>query len=156
MYKFIATLCLILLTLTGNAQDTTVYRWVDNNNIVHFSHEHPTDKDYAQINVQVAYTPARPEAENSAFVDQWLAERAAEKAAASAQQQARQRAELISQNCRAAQLNLKMLGGFERILFNAPDGSSRLLSPEEKQAQLLLNQKNVEIYCDDDESSSKR
>ena len=150
MYKFIPTLCLILLPLTGSAQDTTVYRWVDGNNIVHFSHEHPTDKDYAQINVQVAYAPVLPEGEDSSFVDQWLAERAAEKAADSELQKARKTAELIEQNCRAAQVNLKMLDGFERILFKEPDGSSRLLSPEEKQEQLMLNQKHVEIYCDED------
>ncbi|WP_448552000.1 DUF4124 domain-containing protein [Thalassotalea montiporae] len=153
MYKLIPTLCLLLFTMSGNAQDTTVYRWVDKDNIVHFSHQHPNDKDFAKVDVRVAYAPVVPDGEKNSFVDDWLAERQAQKEAKNELERARQASELIEKNCQAAQVNLKLLGGFERILLKEPDGSSRLLTPEEKQEQRMLNKQHVEIYCDDNDNS---
>ncbi|MFD2168109.1 DUF4124 domain-containing protein [Thalassotalea euphylliae] len=149
MRKTLLTLSLLSFSAPLLAQSSTIYRWVDENNIVHFSHEHPDDKDYAVVDVQVSYAPIEPEEASEA--EKFFAERQAQQEVADKASQIEKNAALIKQNCEAAKINLKILSGFERILYTDPDGNKRLLSNDEKQEQLALSKKHAEVYCESEE-----
>lgn len=133
MRKFLSTLLLLASAQNVLAQDATIYRWVDSNNVVHFSHEHPTDKDYAQIDVMVSYKPTPKATEES--------KQEAEQQVATDTEQA------FTSNCKLAKDNLKALNENERIMMKDADGNARLLSDEEKKMQVEINTKQAEVYC---------
>ena len=147
MYKFIPIVCLLCFSSPINAKKTKVYRWVDKNNVVHFSHLHPTDTDFAQVDINFAYSANLPKETGTTFVDEWLAERKAAQEAKDELKRIEQAKEITKQNCQAAQMNLTALSGVERILIKNPDGSSRILTVEEKQEQRKINKQHVEQYC---------
>ena len=144
MQKSLFIIALAAITFTVAAQETSIYRWVDSNNVVHYSHEHPNDRDYARVNVQVSYEPTDDLAVKT-DENNLKTEEAKDKQAKI--DLSKQSAEVIKQNCESAKVNLKILSGFEKILYKDPDGESRLLSPEEKQEQLALSQQYEEVYC---------
>jgi len=126
------------------AQDATIYRWVDNNNVVHFSHEHPKDKDYAQIDVKVSY--ASSQKGNNADK-----ENAADKLALSPDTSdlSSKSAEAVKKNCLTAQENLKTLQQFDNVHIQDLEGNQRLLTKEEKEEQITLSEKYVSVFCED-------
>ena len=150
MKKTLLTIACAASSFLAQAQDTTIYRWVDSNNVVHYSHEHPNDRDYARVNVKVSYEPTDDLVEKST-IDELQTKEETEVGKDKAQLDiSKQSAEVIKQNCESAKVNLKILSGFEKILYKDPDGESRLLSPEEKKEQLALSEKYAEVYCNSD------
>lgn len=146
-YQSVAA-ALVIFCSNVSAKDTMVYRWVDNNNVVHYSHEHPADKDYSEVNIQVAYSApiiaSKPSTENADYNT------------STNQQPASQLSpEEITKNCESAQVNLKVLNSFERITVEDEDGEARLLSDEEKQEQVELSNKYVDVYCESAQRLSK-
>lgn len=134
---------LLLHCTSVAASNTVVYRWVDDNNVVHYSHEHPANKDFAEVKVHVAYSPppkadiveeATPEdTENDDSIDI-----------------SKLSAEVITQNCESAKVNLNILNSFERILIKEADGTDRALSEDEILEQVALSNKYVDVYCGED------
>jgi len=140
MFYQSVTAALVLFCSNVIAKDTIVYRWVDNNKVVHYSHEHPADKDYSEVNIQVAYSAPIIEPVSSTEND--------EDNTNNNQQPASQLSpEEITKNCESAQVNLKVLNSFERITVEDENGEARLLSDEEKQEQIELSNKHIDVYC---------
>lgn len=132
----------LLLHCTGvAANNTVVYRWVDDNNVVHYSHEHPANKDFAEVKVHVAYSPPPPKAD--------IAEEAVPEETDNDDSIdiSKMSAEVITQNCESAKVNLNILNSFERILIKEADGTDRALSDEEILEQVELSNKYVDVYC---------
>lgn len=123
------------------AQDTVVYRWVDSNNVVHYSHEHPNNVDFAEVKVQVAYSP--PPTKKSADT----VEEATKDDKADLSQMSE---ESIKKNCEAAKMNLDILDAFENVMIQNEKGEEQALTAEEKEKQLELSKKYVGIYCADE------
>ncbi len=127
---------LLLNCSASIAQNSVVYRWVDKNNVVHFSHEHPADIDFAEVKVHVAYTPPpltkneKPTTEQEKSVDI-----------------SHMSDEAIKKNCEAAKTNLSTLNSFENILVKDADGNDKTLTDEEKLIQIEQSKKYVGIYC---------
>ncbi|WP_286266505.1 DUF4124 domain-containing protein [Thalassotalea atypica] len=133
--KILAVIALLSCT-TLFAQEKAVYRWVDNNNIVHFSHEHPADKDYAEVKVQVSYQPpvSNPNDTNTSTEQE-------------IDSKSQLNADAMKQNCETSKTNLSVLDSFARIVIKNEKGEDQLLTDEEKKAQIELNKKQVELYC---------
>lgn len=145
-YQSVAA-ALVIFCSNVIAKDTIVYRWVDNNNVVHYSHEHPADKDYSEVNIQVAYSAPIIKSEPSTEND--------EDNANDKQPTSQLSPEEITKNCESAQVNLKVLNSFERITIEDESGETRLLSNEEKQEQVELSKKYVDVYCESAQRLSK-
>lgn len=143
------SLLLVLLPLTATAQDARVYRWVDSNNVVHFSFEHPSDKDYAEVDVKVSYKPV-PKSNDSNTASSPAPLNTNNEIETQTEQlssEIEMNKELMAKNCEAAKVNIKVLGGYEKVLLKQEDGTERLLTPEEKQAQLELSQQQLKDFC---------
>lgn len=138
-------LLLILSSTTLYAQDISVYRWVDENNVVHFSHDHPTDKDFSEVDIRVSY--ANSDKSNKNGMDSIIAERNKQKENQENLAVAKENEELFKKNCESAQVNLKILSGFIRVVYTDENGQERIMTDEERASQLELSKKYEEIYC---------
>ncbi len=151
--EFTYSLLAISIAIVGNlysptvtAKDIAIYRWVDKNNVVHFSQNLPKDDNYTQLTTVSSFKAL------SKKERQTLKERdAAEKILAEEKEQLVANEETFKRNCQAAKDNIKMLSSFSEVLITEEnsDGTTtnRVLSDQEKQEQLALSKKHMELYC---------
>ncbi len=144
----------LLLSSSALTQEIAIYRWVDKNNVVHFSQNQPSHENYSQLSVFSEYKATSRE-DRLALAQQALANKkieqnlaAIEKAEALKKEQELKNIETYKKNCKAAKLNIKMLNSFDKVLYTDPDGVSRVLSDKEKKEQLALSRKHIDIYCE--------
>ncbi|OUR62601.1 hypothetical protein A9Q74_03995 [Colwellia sp. 39_35_sub15_T18] len=142
----------VFLSTNVIAQKIAIYRWVDENNIVHFSQNQPMGDNYSQLTTVSSYNPNSKKiiaessnAENSAKAEE---HELAVKLEEEQQKTIAKNKDIYAKNCNAAQLNIKMLNSFNRILYTDTDGESKVLSTEEKQEKLDTSKKHIDLYCE--------
>jgi hypothetical protein len=127
-----------LFTFQALSSELTVYRWVDKNNVVHFSQYQPVGDDYTEfiISNQSKITsradqtkalsekenPEDPESDISPTID-------------------------ATKKCKEARENVSMLTAFDKVQYTDEDGIKQVLTGKEKQQQLEINEKRTEVYC---------
>ena len=129
------------------AQDISIYRWVDENGVVHFSQHQPQDGNYSQLTTFSSYKAkedAKSKQTSLPSVDDELSEHEKEVAQVTAKNK-----EIMKKNCEAAQLNEKMLSSFDKVMVADSDGKNRALTDKEKKAQLELTKKQIETFCEE-------
>jgi len=132
------------------AKEIAIYRWVDKDNVVHFSQNLPQGEEYRELSTISSYK-ALSKAERKALAEQ---EKSEQEGAAIEKKQdditAKNKA-TFEKNCKAARLNIKMLNSLDDIHINVEedDGSvgSRPMTVAEKADQLTLSKKHEELYC---------
>jgi len=133
---------ILLMATSVLASDGTIYKWVDDKGIVHFSNSHPANKNATEVDIQVAY---------SASVDDVKETASSTKTEDAADQEsselAEKNAKMFADNCRSAQANKKILTGFKKILIQDENGNDKLLTGDDVTAQLELTDKHIDIYC---------
>jgi hypothetical protein len=132
-----------MFSTLATAKDIAIYRWIDENNIVHFSQHQPYDNNYSQLTTFASYkAKQRPDNKQLPSVDEQLTQY--EKDQAEIKEKNRVIAE---QNCKAAKLNIKMLNSFNKVMTLDSDGKNRVLTEKEKEAQVILSNKHINLYC---------
>ncbi len=132
--KFLFLISLFVSPLTL-AADVTVYRWVDENGVLHYSQHHPLENDYSEIKIETKYSPLQAPLKNGT------------KTNADEDELALELAQTSNIKCKNAQTNLRTLTDFDKIEMTDTNGKSRILSEMEKLKRLRLSEKEVEIYC---------
>ncbi|WNC73359.1 DUF4124 domain-containing protein [Thalassotalea psychrophila] len=124
-----------LLTTLVQAKNVTVYRWVDENNVVHYGQHEPLEDDFSEITVETTYSPVQaPLKENvSAEAKQKLLNS--------------QVARASNIKCKNAEANLRTLNDFAKIEVTEENGKSRLLTDVERIQRISQSEKEVEAYC---------
>ena len=141
--------CLGLFFYLGHcsASELTVYRWVDKNNVVHFSQHQPLGDEYTQFLVsnQSKIISRADDIGSSAISD---------KSKSSNKDEAEIPSTInLSEKCKEAKDNISMLMAFDKVQYTNEEGITQLLNEQEKQLQLEINKKRTEVYCaslDDD------
>lgn len=132
------------------AKDIAIYRWIDENNVVHFSQHQPQNSNYSQLTTFSSYRARKKESTEqlkSPSVDEQLAKYEQDKAEVLAKNK-----DIVDKNCKAAQFNEKMLNSFDDVMVTDSDGKNKALSEKEKKAQLALSKKHINIYCEQNKS----
>ena len=127
------------------AKDIAIYRWVDDNNVVHFSQNQPKNHNYSQLTTVSSYRAKEnklPKSTKIPSVDDQLSKYEKNKAEVLAKN-----AEIAEKNCKAAQLNEKTLNSFDSVMFTDSKGKNRALSDKEKRGQLALSKEHIDMYC---------
>lgn len=143
---FILVSVAVIFSTNTIAQDVAIYRWVDENNVVHFSQHQPKDDNYSQLTTVASYrakstlSPKTSEATSS--VDEQITKYEKEQAEINAKNE-----KIVESNCKAAKLNLQMLNSFNQVMTTDSEGKNRALTDKEKKAQVELSKKHVELYC---------
>ncbi|MGB1261542.1 MAG: hypothetical protein ACPG52_01425 [Cognaticolwellia sp.] len=140
---YIKTLSLLFVSLVSfnvsAAEKLTVYRWIDKENVVHFSQNQPTHDNYTEISmsnnknaVAMDNKASSEDSENSDFANSGV-ENSADDA--------------TKDKCTNARNNLETLEEFTKIQYKDENGKLQILSDLEKKQQLEMNKKQVEVYC---------
>jgi hypothetical protein len=138
----------VMFSTNVMAKEIAIYRWVDENNVVHFSQHQPQNSNYSQLTTFASYQAkqksanTQPESTQSPSVDEQLAKHEKEQA-----EIAEKNRVITEKNCKAAKLNIKMLNSFSKVTILGTDGENRVLSNKEKKAQMELSNKHVDLYC---------
>lgn len=140
---FIAIWFAAMLSTNAMAKDIAIYRWVDENNVVHFSQHQPHDTNYSQLSTFATYK-AKQQSEKKQLpsVDEQLTQNKNKQAEIEEKNKV-----IAEKNCQAAQLNIKMLNSYTKVTTVDPDGKNRVLTDKEKKAQTVLSNKHVDLYC---------
>ncbi|MDX2368243.1 MAG: DUF4124 domain-containing protein [Colwellia sp.] len=145
---FVAICSAIMFSTSAIAKDIAIFRWVDENNVVHFSQHQPKDKNYSQLTTFASYKAKKKSesggSENKKLpsVDEQISKHEKKQA------EILEKNKLIAEkNCKAAQLNIKMLNSFSKMTMLDSDGKNRVLTDKEKKAQVTLSNKHVDLYC---------
>ncbi|PHR80549.1 MAG: DUF4124 domain-containing protein [Colwellia sp.] len=148
----IVAICFAVIFSTSTiAKDIAIYRWVDENSVVHFSQHQPQNTNYSELTTFASYK-AKQQSKNikSPSVDKQLTQQQYEKK----QTEILAKNKVIAEkNCTAAQLNLKTLNSFSKITILDSDGISRVLTDKEKKTQITQNNKHVDLYCQTNKQS---
>ena len=132
---FVAIWSVVMFSTNAIAKDIAIYRWVDENDVVHFSQHQPQNNNYSQLTTFTSYK-VKQRAENKQIpsIDVQLT------------QYEKQQAEILEKNkviaeknCKAAQLNIKMLNSFSKVTIVDPNGKNRVLTDKEEKAQVTLS-----------------
>jgi len=140
------TLCLaVVFSASTRAKEVPVYRWIDENNVVHFSQHQPKNSEYDKLTTISTYKvqePSLPVPDELPPVDKPLSAIESERDEIIAKNKA-----IIEKNCEASKLNEKILSSTDRITSQGPDGKNFVLTEKEKKEKVALNRKNIELYC---------
>lgn len=137
--------CTIVFSANILAQETIIYRWLDENNVVHYSQQQPQNVNYTELTTASAFQAKEKlplENINKPSVDDQISKYEKEKAEVLAKN-----AEIAKKNCKAAQLNRQMLNSFDNVMMADADGKEKVMSDKEKKEQLAINKKHISMYC---------
>lgn len=148
----------ILVTILGfscvslfcAAEQIDIYRWIDKDNIVHFSQNLPAAGSYTNLSTVSSYYALskddRKKLKQEESDEQKINERLQENRNITNKNKT-----TFKQNCIAAKQNIKMLTSFDEVLITeVKEGGKkvdRVLNEKEKQQKLELSNKHVELYC---------
>lgn len=114
------------------AENLTVYRWVDKNNVVHFSQHQPSHNNYTEMSLA---NVSKPKNYKSLPTKETEPETPAT-------------ASVTDDKCEEAKTNLKTLKAYDNIQYTDANGKAQVLDEKAKALQLLFNEKQLEIYCE--------
>jgi len=140
MYYRLLGFILTIATITSFAAEITVYRWVDENNVVHFSQHQPEHDNYTEVTMVEAMR-SKSTLTNPASTQQ-----------ASTEDESQvtkpfEESDINNERCIAAKQNIETLNSFKVIQYTNAQGETKILTDQQKKDQLALSNKQVEIYC---------
>jgi hypothetical protein len=141
----VALWSVIVFSTNVIAKDIAVYRWVDENNVVHFSQHQPRKDNYSDLTTVSSYRAREKSLPKNTSVDDKMTKYERDKVDVLAKNK-----QIAEKNCQAAQLNEKTLNAFDSVMFTDSEGKSRALSDKEKMAQLALSKEHIKLYCLDE------
>lgn len=135
---------LAFVFMLGNvsAEDNVIYRWVDKNNVVHFTQHQPDHDNYTTIKMANSGNRSSSPAE--------ALPKANENTTAKVPNKAEEKSTIEStmeKRCQEAKTNVRTLNAFESVQFIDAEGNAKVLTEKEKNEQLKLSEKQVEVYC---------
>ena len=144
-FKTLALFSTIFMYFDVTAADQlTVYRWIDKDNVVHFSQHQPKDGDFIEISMAVNQkSSAIIDKENTAKLPQ------ADISDNANEVEPKEDSE-IKDKCNSARENLATLQNFDKIKYKDEKGNIKVLGDIEKEQQLTMNKKQAEVFCTDD------
>jgi hypothetical protein len=131
---------LLIAAMNTSADNVTIYRWVDKDNIVHFSQHQPeyghfTEMNVANVSPEKSTLPIEPppldvikDSDDLKSADELFISE-------------------MNDKCQEAHTNVKTLESFDNIQTTDIDGKKSILSLQQKEQQLKMNLKRVEVYC---------
>jgi len=141
---FTLFLITIIFSISTIANDITVYRWLDDNNVMHFSQHQPQEGKFSQLTTIASYKAKQQSLTNKTTYSVDNKEEEAQKVQTDTMAKNK---EIFANNCKAAQFNIKMLNSLNQILITDANGNNHTLTDEEKKDKLESSQKQVKTFC---------
>lgn len=126
----------------------SVYKWTDENGVIHFGDQKPSNQRSENVDIRVA-APTSGKKQNQSpeeQVDKLNNANEQKSASQKASREAEARKKQMEANCKIAQDNLKTLNTYSRISIEE-NGKKRYLSPEEINTKRSEYQNIIEDTC---------
>lgn len=136
MDKIFSILIASFISSQALAQDVTVFRWVDENGVIHYTQQHPIDDDYAEIKIDTHYSPVQAPLKNGIKPTK-----------DDTDETSTQIVHASVAKCSNAKANLRTLTDFDKIEITDASGKSRILTDTEKLDRVRSVEKDIETYC---------
>lgn len=142
------------VSMSAVAKDIPIYRWVDKDNVVHYSQNLPDTDNYTQLST-VSSFKLLPKEEKSTEKKSTVTQTQvpSENQESLQDRQFAKNKATFDKNCKAAKMNIRMLTTVEDVMISEETSSgeitNRALTEKEKKEKIKLSNKHVEIYCDD-------
>lgn len=134
----------LLFSISFNVlANVTIYRWVDENNVVHFSQNQPSTDNYTELKMDNTQPSNTEKKKSSTSNTDNLLVNSDKKEDDISKSQINNTAE----KCDEAKKNLVTLTDFNRVRFVNSDGETQILNEEEQKEQILINKELVNLYC---------
>ena len=151
MHKLIASV-LIVAALAGlsplpdaMAQQETIYKWVDEEGVVHYTARPPEDVEYEIVGLQ---TRERGESETSAGETEETTDESEGIPPAQPEMAASEPdPELVAARCKQARSNVENLTQRANVLVRGEDGEQRQITDEERERMLEEARAFIEEWC---------
>jgi len=148
MDRKILTLTLLMAVAPGAAMSASVYKWTDENGVIHFGDQQPNGKQAEIVSVRAGTAKPTdssrqsPQERLNSLEEQQAEKQEQEKAAQASEAQRKQRAK----NCEAAKKNLDIIRNKSRI--RVDDGEEqRYLTPEEIEQYKVKYEEAISEFC---------
>ena len=125
------------------AEQITIYRWIDKEDVVHFSQNQPPHDDYIEISMAKNQKSAATIEKDMSS----LSSQSTDKSFVTAQENSDAIDNINQDKCITARDNFSTLQNFDKIQYKDETGNVKVLGALEKQQQLAMNEKQVEVYC---------
>ncbi len=148
MDRRILMLALAMAVAPGAAMSASVYKWTDENGVIHFGDHQPNGKKAEKVSVRAGTAQpldsARPSPQErlSSLEEKKAEKQEKENEAAASEAQRKQRAK----NCEAAKKNLDIIRTKSRIRIDE-DGEQRYLTPEEIEQYKAKYEEAISEFC---------
>ncbi|XPF96062.1 DUF4124 domain-containing protein [Colwellia sp. RE-S-Sl-9] len=147
--KCLSKVLLLAFSFNVIADDVVIYRWVDENNVAHFSQNQPKTGDFTEIVMAKSNIPniknnTSPSESNVASLEKDKKE----------EQTSKNKLLDTAGKCEEAKNNLATLTDFSRVRFVDANGETQILDEEKQAEQIAINKKRIEVYCTN--SSNKK
>ncbi|MDO6427809.1 DUF4124 domain-containing protein [Thalassotalea sp. 1_MG-2023] len=139
MKLLVLTISTMLSSTLSYADNVTVYRWVDKNNVVHFSQHQPEHNNYTELSLA-----AIPKSVSTPKVSDTTVQKPKTKTTSNTKAIENETID----KCTEAKANVHTLQSYDNIQYTDGNGELKVLSATEKSQQLAINEKQVEVYCD--------
>ncbi|MGM0571653.1 DUF4124 domain-containing protein [Marinobacter sp.] len=152
--RLILMAAIVLLTPAMGLADSSVYRWTDENGVVHFGDREPAGGSADRVSVKTGTSSRNSDRKSFQEQVEALDERKAERDRReneSAVEEARRKQR--DARCDTARANLQAINSNARIRVADADGEQRYLTPEEIQEKRAEFETIVEESCDDNPES---
>lgn len=147
--KCLSTVLLLTFSFNVIADDVVIYRWVDENNVAHFSQNQPATGDFTEIVMAKSNIPNIKNNTSSSESDVASLEKDKKE-----EKTSKNKLLDTAGKCEEAKNNLATLTDFARVRFVDANGETQILDEEEQAEQITINKKQIEIFCK--ASSNKR
>jgi hypothetical protein len=143
----ISSLC---LTSTASAQSRQMYRWTDENGVVHFTDERPAGQEVTIIDIPdseppAAASPAVPTDEaNEPSLAQQRRDEIAQR-----RQENREQAAVLEAECAAKRAEVEALEPHRRVFFTNEEGETERMDDVERTNQVAEARAFIEANCQD-------
>jgi len=125
-----------LYTCQALCSELTVYRWVDKNNVVHFSQHQPSGGDYTEFLISNESKIVSRANQSKIILEKGKKQDTVLPSTVD-----------VTAKCKEARDNVNMLTAFEKVQYTDEEGNKQVLTGIEKQQQLEINKKRTEVYC---------
>ena len=140
-----AIISFAVMAFSSVADDGVIYRWIDKNNVVHFSQHQPDHDNYTTLAITLSQKKAQSSVLNNTDEQDKPYEKEVVKLNKDDEKSEIEAA--MAQRCEEAKANVKTLMSFDNVQYINPKGEAKVLTATEKNQQITLSEKQVEVYC---------
>jgi len=133
MQAFYWTILGLMFSTFCCAENLTVYRWVDKNNVVHFSQHQPAHDNYTEMSLA---NISAPKSNNVMLPKE-----------SESETEVPIKISPTPNKCEEAKANIRTLKAFEKIQFTDVSGKVQVLDDKAKELQLQINEMQLKLYC---------